>query len=799
MNMARLQIASHASRSAFPAMVQSLLRCMLFPVTAVLLLSCGTVAIDTPRPTPVAPAPAAASPARTEIIFPQKDAVVSAEHATFPFVIVTDHPPLVVVLRVNDDKPLELLMDQPGYRVDVPLVFGDNEVSLLTYAPSGVLQLIGTRHILKVSAPEASDRAEKTPKREEDDPGATTPIDMYSPDQRYLDDEQPNLYIGEGIFGCALDVDVHRPISQDDAEPLIPENEDFSHGAYTLRNDDGDWRVAGNVLTDTLPVAALLTDLEQQNNDNENDLVRVDALNILAHERVYLFAFPLEVEADRDLGTRVQPQTGKPATAEQLGIWQDATKTAASQPLPRLLPAGETRLWLEGKRGGTYRLVIGILPANTDPADVQYNLQANTTVPALLCMRQATLTVVVVDIFQRRGNDLRQTAFDVYWGGLPYFEAEVWPGGGMFVWAARYKLGRTPRTVPGTAVTGRVAFMERDRDEDEPNSPSPSHAGEQVTAGDNAPGANKVRFAGGLQMDTPRRGDQPLVNTDRANRYPERVSLAYTVNGERLVRAEHLEMLVPQLAAIPPAALQQGNNVGVASRVQYTIQDAFRRTISARDVATYLRFYGAGLKAWEALAPDPGRTEEGGTRNDDVSVINRPAGLRAFPVQTAQRSQAAVHPDRMTAGMFRDTLTWDISGAGQNRRFDYFKHWTMRTTRQAETAARQEATDRVRAYNQAQGNPDTLRRLRATDEANTRRFPIFTIPQDVILQLRAGDTRYDINVLAGNTLTLYAPYFFESFAGFQRHSPSFSFHFDFAPGSDTGPRLVDVNHRRRAP
>jgi hypothetical protein len=582
----------------------------------------------------------------------------------------------------------------------------------------------------------------------------------------------------------------------------VPEAQDLTRGAYTLRNDDGDGAVGATVRRDELPVAEVETDITRQDNANENDLVRVDVQNLLGLPRVHLFAFALEAEADRALGTPVNPvDGGRQATAQELSFWSNATKAAPAPALPRPVPQGVTTFWLEGLLGGRYRLVVGVLPGDVEPAQVRYDRKAMTTVPALGCIRQATVTVVVVDIVQEgsRAGTRRTTAFDVLWGGRPYFRAEVWPPGGQFEWAAPYKLGRGPdRQVLGQAVSGEVAFMERDDTEGEPAGQNEDRArgrGRQVRARGTAGSGNKAEIEGGIVVDTPRDGQRPTVNRDTGDRYPHRISVAYTVEGERLVRPEHLEVVLPQLEAAPAAALVAGTRRDVSSAVPYAIVDAFSRRITAATVREYLDFYGAGLKAWEALEMDA-NTREGGRRNDTVRLTNVGRNLPPLPITTAQRSQARVLANRMTQGSFTDTLTFRTR-PGVNDRLADWRAWTRRGTPQAVQQARDEATRRADEYRRAGNDPARLQPLQAADAARTGAFPVFNIRQDVILQIRSGAVRYDVNVLQGNRLILIAPYFFENFADAGRDEP-FRFRLQLMPGTVVS-ALVDANHLRTPP
>jgi hypothetical protein len=745
-----------------------------------------------------------AGPPGVRVVFPRRNVVVTPALETLP--VVMEGASGAVAHLVVDDAVAQTVTLEGGFvTVRLPVGGEAHRVTVVATNRDGVLEPVGSFHV-QVMGQEAAGTVQRRQaegaaagKAGETGDGAldfgTIPT---GPFDAYVDDQPPHVFLAPEVL-CLTDVDVHRPISQDDDEPLVPELQDFVHGAYTLRNDDADWSVGASVATDELPVSAVATDVDQAPNPRENDLVRVDAHNLLGLPGTYLFAFPLASEASRDVGAHVNPGGGRQATAAELGWWRGATKGGADAGLPRPIPQGETTTWVEGLLGGRYRLVLGVVPSGTNPAAVRYDAKTATTTPALGCMRQATVTVVVADIFQG-ASPRRLTAFDVYWGGRPYFDAEVWPPGGQYQWAAPYKLGGGPaHVVPGQAVTGEVAYMDRDATEDEPRTGA-GQRGHKVVAQGIAKGADKVRLHGGIRVDRPtavtgqgRR--EPAVGRDPANRYPDRISLAYTVDGERLVRPEPLEVILPQLHAVPPARLVEGDTRTVDSRVEYAIDDAFQRRIRARSVPAYLELYGSGLKAWEALGTDVG-TREAGPRHDDLALVTVGQGLHSLPLGTAQRSQAAVHPDRMTAGGFRDSLHFAARPSQNDRKLDW-QAWTGFLGNAAYAAQRQAAADRAQDYRRARGNARSIQRLEAQDAASATRYPLFAIPQDVILQLRSGDDRDDLMVLEGSMLTVYAPRFFEVFPTAARPGP-LHFHLRFTPGTVRS-ELVDANRRRTPP
>lgn len=628
---------------------------------------------------------------------------------------------------------------------------------------------------------------------------------------------------------CVVDVNLHRPISLAPDEPIIPDATELTPGATTLRNDDSDWRLGQEPAASELPIVSLPADVDRAQNGNENDLVKVDAINPAGLPGVYVFAFPTHAEADRNLDTQVQPVAGgRHATVQELGYFTAATKAAPAPALPLIIPAGPTSFWVEAKLGGRYRLVIGKLAVGVAPGDVRYDrdtgaayaMKEKNRVPAFICEDQATLTAAVVDIFQRRARNAgpqRLTAFDVYWAGRPHFRAAVWPGGEAFSWGEQYRLGPNLHAMPGAAVKGTVASMAKDA-EDAKNDNNARLDGPNVSDKGKAPGNFNVkgRIEGGFQIDNPQANNVPTVNANAANRYPDRVSLEYLVNGERLVRPEYLQVILPQIRApAAPARPAAGSTTSVSSGVSYTIVDGFNRVIKVgkdETIADYLYLYGAGIKAWEALSGQDGRVVESGPTldgngqpkrdryNDHLFITN--TGLDGNgeqrppigPLGTAQRSQARVHANRMTEGIFQDTLIFN-AGSDVNARQALWRAATGREganeaqRREPLRLAKQEATDRDRSVRQGDD-------IRQADQRRIGSFSVMAIPQDVILQLRVGAARHDLMVFQNNMLSVLAPYFFEDtqYPG-NKDDGVFRYHIQFTPGAATS-QLVLANHRR---
>jgi hypothetical protein len=623
---------------------------------------------------------------------------------------------------------------------------------------------------------------------------------------------------------CVVDVKLHRPISITPDEEEVAEAEEVTPGATTLRNDDSDWHLGAEQPAGELPVMSLRTDVERNgNNPAENDLVKVIGLNPNGLTRVYLFAFPIDAEANRALATEVRPvANGRHASDDELGFFTSATKAAAlpKPALPLLVPRQET-LWVEGKLGGRYRMVIGKLKDAVNPGDVAYDRAGRKAViketveDPFVCSNQATVTAAVIDIFQKKDSE-RLTAFDVYWGGRPHFRADIWPAGGAYRWGAPYKLGAAEHEMPGPAVNGEVASMDKD-EEDAPGDTRAEVNGEEVKIGGNAKGgpAVKARIEGGFLM---RRPNVPPVPGDPANRYPNRVSLGYTVNGAPLVRAEYLELILPRVDA-PPVSDATGSPTGVESQVPYQIEDVFGRRIKAPSVADYLYLYGAGLKAWEALmlgvnAPGDSLVERG-RKNDFLELVNVGVTVKGRPLNpvrfgTAQRSQAQVLPNRMTHGEFTDTLKLDLIKAGydHNHRDYLWMAWSGLVRRTANGEFDADATRRAKDARRqdARARQEDIRKgedVTAADGQRSSQGTVLSIPQDVVLQLRAASDRHDLLVFEGNVITLRPPFFFTDpgFPGFNPNAPRsplnnvFYYTINFAPGRPAS-RFVGAGHHR---
>ena len=773
------------------------------------------------------------------LIFPRRNTIIGDTFETFPFILQPAKSDTKITIYYGDNE-MEVLLQDEFHRIDVPVKKGVNTFVVVYENKSGdyISMAIPTVEMLPAADVRAMLASIKMEAEGQPLLNLGYYFDITGLDFIHFDEEPPFIFLTPVILACATDVDVHRPLNQNDNQPLIAEGQDFSHGAYTLRNDDGDWTVgaSANIQQDALPVATLATDIDRTNNANENDLVKVDVHNLLGHQRIYVFAFPVQVEADRNLNTPVRAANGNQATNQQLAYWQDAAKARPAANLPLLVPKGTTSFWLEGLLGGRYRIVTGYVPPGINPGQVSYNVQNGLTRPLLGCMRQATVTVPVIDIFQDgTQSPNRLTAFDVMWGGRPYFMAKLWPPGGKYQWGADYKLGTTSHTIPGIPIDGTYASMKRDTIENEPSAGATIDGYANVKMQGTAGNGNKAEIVGGFQVindnnDTTPNDAVPQANGSARDRYPDRISLAYEVDKEKLVRPEHLQVIIPQLSGPPAAQSVMGNTLSVSSQVQYTIQDAYRRTIRAGSVKEYLDFYGAGLKAWEALgiistsppppcSPIPVRQRgvappdltEGPRRNDLLTLNNvHPNnnsitfGRRNRP-GTAQRSQAHVRADRMTAGTFTDTLRF-VTRTNRNKRYLDWQHWTGNDTNAEVTRVRTEAQQRMNNYNAAGSNVTALAPLSAADAARTTRHQVLNICQDVILQIRLGDVNQnnrtddhlDLNVLETNNIIIYSPYFFENFNPTNSHMRPFSFHLQFTPGNITS-RLVGINHLRIPP
>jgi len=597
----------------------------------------------------------------------------------------------------------------------------------------------------------------------------------------------------------APEIRIYKPKNQDITEPQV---RGPNAVVYTLRNDDADWPIGiTDVRENTLPVSRVITDLDRDHIVDEDDLVRVEVTNPCKVSNLYLFAFTQEAESDRKLGTPITKQGGRRTKPTELSTWNDANKIMrASGRFPMQIPADGTTLYIEGMLGGTYKLVIGSLPEGKANDEIKNY----TDKDSLECSSEVTLKVAVVVIYQKGSNSNRETAFDVFWGGKPLFTAQVWPAGGHYEWAVPYGAGKS---VPGRPITGKAAAMKDDPGENEHDK---EIDGVNVTAEGQAPSptknseGTKVEFVGGIEVEHREAGSVPQITNPPTNerRYPDRITVAYTVDGARLVRNEPLEIILPTVSIIPANGqeqnLKEGDAVWVDSGVQYRILDHFSRQIWAWTVEDYLRLYGAGMKAWEALRPEPPhpnqpRLLEDGKHLDDLKLVWVPDSKPVF-LQTAQRSQASLLEDRMTKGTFGDTLRFTMPEPV----LDYWKLWTSRTAPTSIEEARKAATTRADDYRRAKAKGDQaqIAQLVADDAQHTTSYELFKIRQDVILQLRvfrdrneAGKTRYDLRVLSGNTITIYTPYFISD-PTVPDHLGPHHLHLRFAPGQDFQPQLA---------
>lgn len=842
-----------------PARITTLLHRLLLTVMLLVLAGCpdpdgvtngsGTT-ITGPTVITDGPDLGAAQPlSGPRIVYPRHTVMVSELVETVP-ILLSSKPGSIVMAQVDGETLAETTLGEmpPGavQRLDVPIFEGLEQLEIV----DGNQQSLGSVTLQWLPAEQFADiflqQAPGAPAEEEAEALPKEAVDFWKPTFRFPhmfyheDDWTPFLRPPIFEWACPLDVDVHRPISQDPTEPFVSEASDYSHGAYTLRNDDADWHIGNDVASDTLPIAAVATDLDQTGNARENDLIRIDAFNPFQLQNVYLFAFPINAERDRRLTRAVGTVNKRQANADELAVFDDATKTVAGQMFPIPIAGRSKSLWVEAKLGGRYRFVIGIVPPGTQPPRVKYDRATGATTPQLFCDQQATATAVVVDIYQQARGDnndreRRLTAFDVYWGARPHFAAKLWPPAGQYQWAAPYRLGAQLHNVPGTAVTGVVAHMLRDRGELPPagsnaaqrrlfgdaNADAESKSEAEVSRGRNpdrnyytvsangaAGNGNKETVHGGLLVQNPQRavgaplpGQQPNVMNDDDNRYPHRISLAYTVDGETLVRPEPLAIILPRInfGSVPTALNSNSNGTGgqqsVSSSVQYQIIDQFDRRITAASVSQYLTFYGAGLKAWEALGANRNAVEGNITINGNT-LAGHPDLMRVrrgnnapLLIRTAQRAQARVHANRMTEGRFDDTLTFNTDALNGERDWGI---WTGAINAGAKAARLRDAQRRNQVYVSNQANAIMAEEI--ADGVRSQQHPLFQIPQDVILQLRTGNIRYDLAVLHNNRLQVFVPHYFNGPRPTSRLLP-FQYRLEFQRGAEVSV-LVPATHRR---
>src|SRR5208337_3703306 len=393
-------------------------------------------------------------------------------------------------------------------------------------------------------------------------------------------------------------VHIYRPFNQDPAESEIPGP---NARAYTLRNDGADWVIGNQVRTDTLPVADVDTDLDHDNIDGETGLVRIRVDNRNGSDGEYLFAFTDEAE-DKLNGTIKPYKNSRRTTPNELQTWIDGRKSGRVSDFPVPIPAAGRQFYVEGRLGGTYRLVAGFLPQGM-------SADAVTTADDLQCSQSVTLKVAIVDIFQestKKGSVVRERAFDLYWGGHPYFKARIWPVGGQYHWGVPYRRrGGAAVTLAGDGIDGPAASIVRD-DEDARNGDAPPEVrGKAVTRTGSVANATAsvAVIQGGIAVDHPEaNGDQvSQVDNNPADRYPRRVTLAYTIDGVTMLRNEPVEVIAPQIQGptlakqqpLPVPAIFKGDEKGTdTSRLEYRITDGFGRSITAPSVEEYVELYG---------------------------------------------------------------------------------------------------------------------------------------------------------------------------------------------------------------
>lgn len=547
--------------------------------------------------------------------------------------------------------------------------------------------------------------SDDSPSNDTPDP-PTEPTEPTEPPPDAIPEQDPPVIFGEDITDdCPIDIDIHRPAAQDRGQPLVAEAEDGTAGAWTLRNDDMD-ATTDQIIADRLKHSDDLLRAEGAPDRavrgavaDEDDLVAIDLHNPSRLSSVYLNIYVIARQAGpRDIRTDSTEVVAND-TDNRLRLWSSPERTGP-QSLPLQVAGPEPiRVWIEGLSAGRYRLVL-IYKKDGTAAQIAA-IKATTanphgpTTPGTVtlkappdCHDHVRLSVAVADVFQQ---SWRQHVFDVLWGGRPVFEARVWPGGGHFGWSS---------DVPGRWLDGRVH-------------------GQRVASDGSAPGNTRriETIHGAFEPDVQAVG-AALVGSDR---YAARLTVSYSVEGQRFARSEPLTLMLPDSVAITPQGdLAQGfdqdifgTRYEVAVAADYELSDQHGRRLVGP--TRYERRYGTRLQFYEALGMGLHAVE----RNDEVQMQYQSTSnaARNFTVviQTKQRRNAIPDSGSQRDGEFTDRLAMQFNQT-------------------------------IRGYIQQD----------IRDGAAAER-PIFAVSQDIMVLLSNGDDVYDVEVARGNILRVLAP------------------------------------------
>jgi hypothetical protein len=251
----------------------------------------------------------------------------------------------------------------------------------------------------------------------------------------------------------------------DGAEPLVPEGNDREPGRYTQRNDDIDAKDVWGSRVDhakrmDLTAVEGVTDLDGAPVAAENDLVKITLHNEDGLVGVFLNVYA--IEAENKAGTKVEPivlARGTPPETDRkrVRIYSDAQKTTELTLPYNVHTEGPKEIWLEGRKGGRYRLVI-FKTGDIDAARKAKSKEGGPTgiIFPVKCYNHAKINVVVVDLFQKAH---REHVFDYLYHGTPEMHARLWPTGGSYLLGTNNLPGMAPGGATTIAIIKAVVDM----------------------------------------------------------------------------------------------------------------------------------------------------------------------------------------------------------------------------------------------------------------------------------------------------------------------------------------------------
>lgn len=501
---------------------------------------------------------------------------------------------------------------------------------------------------------------------------------------------------------CPLALDIHVPPAQDPAIPLIPEAQEATVGAITLRNNDIDVPqndIAGRITHrgDLMRVEGI-PDSAVAPIANEDDLIRIDLSKAIGVGPVFLNAYAMALES----GDTVPRQTGlRPPLMDDkaLHLWKQRNK-AGPIALPYQLTKQQESLYIEGHKAGRYRLVLFHYPdgnaqkARRVKAAEQGDPHATparpevTFEPVLDCYRNVRATVAVCDIFQKR----RHHVFDVLWGGRALIEARMWPPNGDYTW--------DQLNANATWINGNL----RGKDVKQRGTVAHNDMTRFVTIG------------GGFVPDV-----VPVNQLVRGTGlYDARLRLTYVVENVTFRRDEPLTVMAPHRLDIMPRGfalneIVRGTDVAFSFQADYDIYEQNGRLLKGPDAAEFTRQYGARLRMYEAL----GQRHNSQLRGEDLIWVSpAPTEWDSIRLDTKPRIRAVPLGTSKTTreGRFRDNFGFNLTPEIRN----YFDG-EIQTGRMA---------------------PNTL---------------IFSAQQDIVALLNNDTSEYDVRLARDNVLEVIAP------------------------------------------